>query len=125
MNKILTKMQDHFEGDSAKAFLAFGLLAAGILVFIINNTMAFFVGANAYFWPRTIMKALTDICWVAAAMLGTHYYPTRRNVLLPVQPFLLAGGVSILHFRYNRASLRTLKYGDRPYRVSRREGRSL
>ena len=90
-------MQDHFEGDSGKAYLALGLLATGILIFIINNTAAFFVDESAFFWPRTIMKAVTDTCWIIAAALGTRYYPTRRNeLLIPTLIFYALGDIAVM-----------------------------
>lgn len=97
MNKLLTKMRDHFEGDSIRAYLALGLLATGILIFIINNTAAFFVDESAFFWPRTIMKAVTDTCWIIAAALGTRYYPTRRNeLLIPTLIFYALGDIAVM-----------------------------
>ena len=62
MNRILNKLTDHFENNERLACITAGLFALGILVFIINNTMLFFVDEGAYFWPRLCMKGVTDIC---------------------------------------------------------------
>lgn len=97
MNKLLTKMRDHFEGDSTRAYLALALLAAGILIFIINNAIGFFSDTEAYFWPRTIMKGLTDACWIVAAVMGTRFYPTRRNeLLIPTLVFYALGDIAVM-----------------------------
>lgn len=97
MNRILNKLTDHFENNRRLACITAGLFALGILVFIINNTMLFFVDEGAYFWPRLCMKGVTDICWVAGAVLGTKYYPTKRNnLLLPTLIFYFLGDIAVL-----------------------------
>jgi len=48
MNRILNKLTDHFENNRRLACITAGLFALGILVFIINNTMLFFVDEGAY-----------------------------------------------------------------------------
>ena len=96
MNRILNKLTDHFEDDRKLACITAGLFALGIIVFIINNTVLFFVNVEAYFWPRLCMKGVTDICWVAGAMLGTKYYPTKRNTLLmPTLVFYFLGDIAV------------------------------
>ena len=91
-------LNEHFGGDVTKARLAFCLLAAGIVIFIINNTIRFFMDNDEYFWPGLCMKGLTDLCWVAAAMLGTRYYPTKRNLLLMRALVLYAAGDIVVLF---------------------------
>ena len=94
--KRIYDFNEHFGGDRAKARLAFFLLAAGIIIFIANNTILFFVDDDSYFWPRLCMKGLTDLCWVAASVLGTHYYPTRRNrLLMPTLVLYTAGDIAV------------------------------
>ena len=66
-------LTNHFEDNRTLACITAGLFALGILVFIINNTVLFFVDEKAYFLPRLCMKGVTDICWVAGAVLGTKY----------------------------------------------------
>jgi len=96
VEKILGKYTDHFEGNRAKALLALFLLASGILIFLINNTVLFFVDETRYFWPRLAMKCVTDMCWVAASMLGTRYYPTKRNeLLMRVLVFYVLGDIAV------------------------------
>ena len=42
------------------------------------------------------MKGLTDLCWVSAAVLGTRYYPTRRNeLLMPTLVFYMLGDIAV------------------------------
>ena len=96
MNKILNKLTDHFEDNRKLACITAGLFALGIIVFIINNTVLFFVDEEAYFWPRLCMKGVTDLCWVAGAVLGTRYYPTKRNTLLmPTLLFYMLGDIAV------------------------------
>ncbi|MBQ1406955.1 MAG: hypothetical protein IIY88_02360 [Eubacterium sp.] len=96
MDKIIDKLTDHFAGSRTKARVAFFLFAFGILVFVLNNTILFFVDEQAYFWPRLCMKGITDICWVAGAVLGTKYYPTKRNmILLPTLLFYMLGDIAV------------------------------
>lgn len=96
MEKILKKFTDHFEGSRKMAILVLLLFAAGILIFIVNNTVLFFVDEKEYFWPRLCMKGLTDLCWVAASMLGTRYYPTKRNeLLMPTLVFYMLGDIAV------------------------------
>lgn len=96
MNKILDKLTDHFDGDRKLACIVAGLFAFGILVFIVNNTVLFFVDETKYFWPRLCMKGVTDLCWVVGAALGTQYYPTRRNnLLMPTLIFYFFGDIAV------------------------------
>ena len=96
MNRIYKKYLNHFEGNRSMTNLALGLLTLGIMIFIANNTILFFVNEKEYFWPRLCMKALTDICWVTAAMLGARYYHTKRNVLLiPTLIFYTLGDIAV------------------------------
>ena len=97
MNRILNKLTEHYGNNIKLARITAGLFALGILVFIINNTMLFFVDEKAYFWPRLCMKGVTDICWVAGAVLGTKYYPTKRNnLLMPTLIFYFLGDITVL-----------------------------
>lgn len=96
MNKILDKLTHHFDDNRKLAIIATGLFALGIIVFIINNTVLFFVDEKAYFWPRLCMKGVTDISWVTAAILGTKYYPTmRNNLLMPTLIFYFLGDIAV------------------------------
>ena len=99
MSRIQRKIETltkHFEGDRRLALIALGLFAFGILVFIINNTVLFFVDEEAYFWPRLCMKGVTDICWVTAAAMGTKYFPTKRNnLLMPTLIFYALGDIAV------------------------------
>ena len=90
-------LTNHFEDNRTLACITAGLFALGILVFIINNTVLFFVDEKAYFLPRLCMKGVTDICWVAGSVLGTKYYPTKRNnLLMPTLIFYFLGDMAVL-----------------------------
>lgn len=96
MKKILDKLTEHFEDNRMLACVTAGLFAMGILIFIINNTVLFFVNEEAYFWPRLCMKGVTDLCWVTGAVLGTRYYPTKRNnLLMPTLIFYALGDIAV------------------------------
>lgn len=96
MAKALDHLTAHFEGSKRMAWLAITLFAIGIIIFIVNNTVLFFVNEEAYFWPRLGMKTMTDLCWFGGAMLGTRYYPTKRNMLLmPTLFFYVLGDIAV------------------------------
>ena len=96
MNKILDKLTHHFEDNRKLAYIAAGLFSLGIIVFVINNTVMFFVEKEAYLWPRICMKSVTDISWITAAVLGTKYYPTKRNnLLIPTLIFYAMGDIAV------------------------------
>ena len=85
---------DHTLRPSAAAL---ALLALGILVFAANNTLRFFMDADAYFWPGLIMKGITDCSWMAVAALGAARNRTKRNMLLlPVLLFYAAGDIAVM-----------------------------
>ena len=89
-------LTEHFDRDESKARLALSLFMIGIIIFIINNTVLFFVDEEAYFWPRLCMKIMTDLCWVTGSIMGTKYYPTlRNNLLMPTLIFYLLGDVAV------------------------------
>lgn len=96
MNKILNKLTHHFEDNRKLACIVSALFALGIIVFIINNTVLFFVDEKAYFWPRLCMKGVTDISWLTGSILGTKYYPTKRNnLLMPTLIFFFLGDIAV------------------------------
>lgn len=83
----------HFGNDRRKASLALALLWAGIAVFVINNTVLFFVkDESAYFYPRFFMRLITSSLWLASAVIGTGHNRTKRNMLLiPALVFYMIG----------------------------------
>ena len=95
-NRIAKILIKHFEGNKRLAGIAFALFVAGWVVFVTNNTVLFFVDEEAYFWPRLCMKAVTDLTWMAGALIGTHYYPTKRNrLLMPTLGFYILGDIAV------------------------------
>lgn len=90
---------DHFGGIKPLGYLVLCLYAAGIIVFIINCIYIFPVYENraGYFLSRMIMKALTNLPWVAAAALGMKYYPTKRNrMIIPALIMFMVGDAGTL-----------------------------
>ena len=80
--KVTDILIKHFDGNRSAANAAVLLIAAGLLLFIINSVILLISPERAYRTLRIFMKAGTDIFWLAAAMLGTKYYPTKRNRIL-------------------------------------------
>ena len=78
----MEKLTNHFDGNRTMAYIAIALFLIGLLIFIINSIILLSSPERAYRTLRIIMKAGTDVCWVAAAILGTKYYPTKRNSIL-------------------------------------------
>ncbi len=79
----LQNLYDHFKGNKTLARAAFALFLAGIAVFVFNNTYLFFVEDEAtYFYPRLVMRFIVSFLWLIAAILGTRYNRTKRNILL-------------------------------------------
>ena len=78
----MDKLINHFDGNKTMAYIAIALFLIGLLIFIINSIILLSSPERAYRTLRIIMKAGTDVCWVAAAILGTKYYPTKRNSIL-------------------------------------------
>lgn len=90
------KLVDHFNGDKGLALITIGLLVFGMLIFLINNTVLFFVNEGRYFWPRLCLKGMTDGSWLLAAMLGTTQNRTKRNMLMmPVLVFYVLGDLAV------------------------------
>lgn len=81
-SKFMNKLTDHFAGDRTAAYTAIGLFAAGFLAFIVNSVFLLASPIGAYRTLRVVLKAEMDLFWVAAAALGTKYYPTKRNTIL-------------------------------------------
>ena len=80
--KITDKLIVHFDGNRSAAYVAEALFAIGMLLFIINSVILLSSPERAYRTLRIFLKTGTDIFWIAAAMLGTKYYPTKRNRIL-------------------------------------------
>lgn len=96
MNTITERLKTHFAGRKSIMYWAMGLFVSGIAVFVFNNTLLFFMDEQDYFWPRLCMKGLTDMLWFAASLLGTKYYPTKRNKLLMyVLVFYILGDIAV------------------------------
>ncbi len=82
MKKIIDKLTEHFKGNRSTAYIAFGLFVVGFLFFIANSVLLMVSSGRPYVWLRVALKIGTDLPWVAGSMLGTNYYPTKRNRLL-------------------------------------------
>ena len=80
--KINETLLNHFNGNRSAASAAAVLVAIGLLLFIINSVILLASPERAFRTLRIILKGGTDIFWLAAAMLGTKYYPTKRNRIL-------------------------------------------
>ena len=80
--KITDILINHFDGNRLAANAVVVLLALGVLPFIINSIILLVSPERAYRTLRIILKGGTDILWIAAAMIGTKYYPTKRNRIL-------------------------------------------
>ena len=78
----MDKLVSHFGGNRTMAYVAIVLFLIGLLIFIINSAILLSSPERAYRTLRIILKAGTDVAWVAAAILGTKYYPTKRNSIL-------------------------------------------
>ena len=78
----MEKLVNHFDGNRTMAYVAIALFLIGLLIFIINSAILLSSPERAYRTLRIILKAGTDVAWVAAAILGTKYYPTKRNSIL-------------------------------------------
>ena len=95
--KINEKLINHFDGNRSAAHTAAGLFAMGALVFIINIIILFAAPEGAFRTLRIFMKAGTDIFWIAGAMLGTKYYPTKRNrILMQTLIWYALGDVAVM-----------------------------
>ena len=78
----MEKLINHFDGNRAMAYAAIALFLIGLLIFIVNSVILIASPEGAFRTLRTILKGGTDLFWVAAAVLGTKYYPTKRNKML-------------------------------------------
>ena len=78
----MEKLVNHFDGNRTMAYVAIALFLIGLLIFIINSAILLSSPERAYRTLRIILKAGTDVAWVTAAILGTKYYPTKRNSIL-------------------------------------------
>ena len=88
-----------FEGNERLAKLVFGLLVAGIAVFVFNNTYLFFVrDESTYFWPRFFMRLTTSSLWLACSLVGTYYNRTKRNMMLMPALLLYLIGDAVVFF---------------------------
>jgi len=95
----IRKLVNHFNGNRRKAGAVFALLAIGIAVFVFNNTYLFFVkDESTYFYPRLIMRFIVSFVWFLAAVIGTQYNRTKRNVLLmPALVLYLVGDIVVMY----------------------------
>lgn len=95
----LKKLEKHFHGNMRKAKAVSALLIAGIAVFVFNNTYLFFVkDESTYFYPRLIMRFIVSFVWFLAAVIGTQYNRTKRNVLLmPALVLYLVGDIVVMY----------------------------
>ena len=78
----MDKLISHFGGNRTMAYIAIALFLIGLLIFIVNSVILIASPEGAFRTLRTILKGGTDLFWVAAAVLGTKYYPTKRNKIL-------------------------------------------
>ena len=78
----MEKLINHFDGNRAMAYAAIALFLIGLLIFIVNSVILIASPEGAFRTLRTILKGGTDLFWVAAAVLGTKHYPTKRNKML-------------------------------------------
>ena len=95
----INRIMDHFGGIKPLGYLVLCLYAAGVIVFIISCIYIFPVYETRadHFIPRSIMKALIDLSWVATAVLGTKYYPTKRNrMIIPALILFMVGDIGTL-----------------------------
>ena len=98
IRKIEKKLTDHFAGNRTAAYAAAGLFAAGALVYIINSAIQLSHPFDSFRTLRTVLKAETDLFWVAAAVLGTKYYPTKRNrLLIWTLIFYMLGDIAVMY----------------------------
>ena len=80
--KITDILINHFDGNRPIANISECLFVIGALLFIVNSIILLSSPERAYRTLRIFLKAGTDIFWIAGAMLGTKYYPTKRNRIL-------------------------------------------
>ena len=80
--KLTDKLTDHFDGNRSAVYVSVCLVAIGALLFVINSIILLSSPERAYRTLRIFLKAGTDLFWIAAASLGTKYYPTKRNRIL-------------------------------------------
>ncbi len=95
----INRIMNHLGGKKPLGYLVLCLYAVGIMVFIINCIYIFSVYENRedYLLHRIIVKALINLPWVAAAAVGTKYYPTKRNrMIIPALILFMIGDVSTL-----------------------------
>ena len=94
INNILIK---HFDGNRSAARLSAALFAVGLLLFIINSVILLSSPERAYRTLRIILKGGTDLLWIAGAMLGTKYYPTKRNkILMRALVWYMLGDIAVM-----------------------------
>lgn len=95
----INRIMNHLGGKKPLGYLVLCLYAVGIMVFIINCIYIFSVYENRedYLLHRIIVKALINLPWVAAAAVGTKYYPTKRNrMIIPALILFMIGDVGTL-----------------------------
>lgn len=82
-----------FGSERKRSLLILALFIAGIVIFVLNNTILFFVeDEKNYLIPRLIMRFLTSATWYWAACLGTARNRTKRNYLLLASLFFYMPG---------------------------------
>ena len=95
--KFTDKLTDHFDGNRSAAYLSAGLFAIGVLLFIINSVILLVSPERAFRTLRIILKTGTDIFWIAGAILGTKYYPTKRNrILMQTLVWYTLGDIAVM-----------------------------
>ena len=95
--KIADKLINHFDGNMSAAYVSACLFTLGMLLFIINSVILLTSPERAFRTLRIILKGGTDIFWIAAAMLGTKYYPTKRNrILMQTLVWYALGDIAVM-----------------------------
>ena len=98
--KLTDKLTDHFDGNRSAVYVSVCLVAIGALLFVINSIILLSSPERAYRTLRIFLKAGTDLFWIAAASLGTKYYPTKRNrILIWTLIWYMLGDIMVMSHR--------------------------
>ena len=89
-------MKNHFFGeDKKRVAIVLTLFLTGIIVFLVNNAIPFFVNDEKnYLIPRLIMRFITSLTWFIAVCMGTVRNKNKRNhLLIPALFFYIPGDI--------------------------------
>lgn len=79
-------------------YIVLCLFAAGMLIFIVNSVILLSSPERAYRTLRVVLKAETALMWTAAAVIGTMYYPTKRNrLLMHTLVWYMLGDIAVMY----------------------------